>query len=58
MMLNDEANYVPKLLLHSAISFEKLGDNENASNFYSTIIDVYDNTQEAKIAKKQLKNLK
>ena len=58
MMLNDEANYVPKLLLHSAISFEKLGDKENASNFYSTIIDVYENTQEAKIAKKQLKNLK
>jgi TolA-binding protein len=58
MMLNDEAKYIPKLLLHSAISFEKLKDYENARNFYTTIIDVYENTQEAKTAKKQLKNLK
>jgi len=58
MMLNDDANYVPKLLLHSAISFEKLKDFQNASNFYTTIIDVYENTNEAKIAKKQLKNIK
>jgi TolA-binding protein len=57
MMLNDEASYIPKLLLHSAISFEKIRDLSNARNFYTTIIDVYENTPEAKIAKKQLQNL-
>jgi TolA-binding protein len=45
---------MPKLLLHSAISFEKLGDVDNASSFYSTLIDVYGDTKEAKIAKKKL----
>ena len=58
MMLYDEADYIPNLLLHSAMSFENIKDNENALNFYNTLIDVYENSKEAKIAKKQLKNLK
>jgi len=58
MMLNDEADYIARLLLHSAMSFEKTNDDENAINFYSTIVDAYENTKEAKIAKKQLEKLK
>jgi TolA-binding protein len=57
MMLYDKAKYIPKLLLHSAISFEKTNDLENASNFYGTLIDVYPDTQEAKKAQANLMNI-
>jgi len=54
MTLYDQAKYIPKLLLHSAMSFEKLKDLENASNFYGTLVDVYPETQEAKEAQQKL----
>jgi TolA-binding protein len=54
MLLYDKAKYIPKLLLHSAISFEKTNDLDNAVNFYGTLVDVYPNTQEAKEAKLNL----
>ena len=57
MMLYDEASYIPKLLLHSAISFEKINDKDNAINFYGTLVDAYSETKEAIIAQKNLKNL-
>jgi len=57
MMLNDEADYIAKLLLHSAISFERINDRENAINFYNTIVDAYENTPEAKVAKNKLNKL-
>ncbi len=56
-ILYDKAAYMPTLLLHSAISFEKIGDNENAKNFYSTLVDIYPKTKESKIAKKNLSKL-
>lgn len=55
MTLYDKAKYLPKLLLHSAISFENIGDKENATNFYNTIIDVYPESNEAKEASKKIK---
>jgi TolA-binding protein len=55
MTLYDKAKYLPKLLLHSAISFDKLGDEENAQNFYNTIVDIYPDTKEAKEASKKIK---
>lgn len=55
MMLYDKAKYLPKLLLHSAISFEKIGDMENANNFYNTIVDVYPDSKEAAEASKKTK---
>ncbi len=58
MMLYDKAKYLPKLLLHSAISFEKIGDMGNAKNFYNTIVDVYPDTDEAKEASKKIKSIK
>ena len=51
MMLYDKAKYIPQLLLHSAVSFEKTNDLDNAANFYGTLIDVYPNTQQAQDAK-------
>lgn len=56
-MLNDKASYMPTLLLNSAISFENTKDKENAKNFYSTLIELYPNSQEAKIAKTNLNKL-
>lgn len=57
-MLYDKAPYMPKLLLHSAISFEKTKDFANAANFYSSLIDIYPNSKEAKIAVKNLSKIK
>lgn len=57
MMLYDEASYIPTLLLHSAISFEQIGDKENAINFYSTLVDTYPSTKEAIKAQKLLNKL-
>lgn len=54
MMLYDKAKYLPRLLLHSAISFEKLGDKENAMNFYNTLIEVYPSSNEAKQASQKI----
>ncbi len=56
-MLYDKASYMPTLLLHSAISFEKTKDFSNAANFYSSLIDIYPDSKEAKIATKNLSNL-
>jgi TolA-binding protein len=55
MTLYDKAKYIPKLLLHSAISFEKLGDEQNAQNFYNTLVDIYPDSKEAKQASKKIK---
>lgn len=56
-MLNDKAAYMPTLLLHSAISFEKTKDKDNAKSFYSTLIDLYPDSNEAKTAKQNLSKL-
>jgi len=53
-ILYDKAKYMPKLLLHSAISFEKTNDLSNATSFYNTIIDVYPASNEANSASKNL----
>jgi TolA-binding protein len=56
-MLYDKATWMPTLLLHSAISFEKTGDKENAKSFYSTLIDLYPSSKEASEAKQNLNKL-
>jgi len=57
MTLYSKANYIPKLLLHSAISFEKTNDLKNARNFYETLIDVYPGTKEAQEAQNKLSQI-
>jgi len=56
-MLYDKASWMPKLLLHSAISFEKTGDFKNAASFYETLMTVYPDSKEAKSADKNLSKL-
>lgn len=57
-LLYDKASYMPKLLLHSAVSFENIKDKENAKNFYSTLVSAYPDSSEAQTAKKNLSKLK
>ena len=55
-MLYDKASWMPTLLYHSAIAFEKLGDYDNSAKFYETLITVYPDSNEAKKADKNLSN--
>ena len=50
----DRASYMPTLLLHTALSFEKLGDSDNASKFFDTIISTYPDSEQAKISTRHL----
>jgi len=53
----EDASYMGTLLLHTAISLEKIGQKENARKFYNNIIEVYKDTNLANISKQRLKNL-
>jgi hypothetical protein len=57
-LLYDKANYIPKLILNSAISFEHLGEYKNAKMFYNTLISSHKNSSEAKVARIKIKKLK
>lgn len=46
--LNDEADYTPKLLYHTAISFDKIGDKDSATQFYNALKTGYPDSNEAK----------
>lgn len=48
--LYDKASYMSRLLYHTAISFDKLGDRENANKFYQALKSNYPNSKEAKAA--------
>ncbi|MGB5920137.1 tetratricopeptide repeat protein [Arcobacter sp.] len=56
-LLYDKADWMPSLLLHSAISFEKTGDFKNAASFYETLMTNYPESKEAKSADKNLSKL-
>jgi TolA-binding protein len=57
-LLNDNARYIPDLLLKSAESFEKLENKENAKKFYQALADGYPDSKEAKTATKKLSKFK
>ena len=57
-ILDDKAKYMPRLLLNCANSLRVLGRNDDAKNFYNSLISRFPNSTEAKDAKTQLKNLK
>ena len=50
----DKASYMPTLLLHTALSFQELGDNTNAQRFFDTILSSYPDSPQANIAEKYL----
>jgi len=52
--LYSKASYMPKLMLHTAISMKKTGDRKHADAFFNAIIAKYPNSKEAREAKKYL----
>jgi TolA-binding protein len=53
--LNEDAIYMDKLLLHTAIALKKIGKTTEAKNFLKAIVASYPDTPSAKEAKKYLK---
>jgi len=51
----DKSEFMPILLLQSAISLEKLGKKSEANSFYHSLIDAYPDSDEAQQAKQKLK---
>ena len=47
---NDKADYTAKLLYHTAISFDKIGDTQSANRFYKALKAGYPDSSEAKAA--------
>lgn len=56
--LYSKAEYMPLLMLHTAISMESTGDIENAKAFYNAIASSYPNSKEANVALKNLESIK
>lgn len=48
---NDEASYMPTLMLHTIKSFQALKDEESAVRFIDSLLALYPNSKEAKEAK-------
>jgi len=55
--LYDKASYIDTLLLHTAISLNKIGKKSQARTFYENIIENYKGKKTAKIAEERLKKL-
>ncbi|MGP1506030.1 MAG: tetratricopeptide repeat protein [Campylobacter sp.] len=48
--LSDKSEFMPKLLYHSAISLDKIGDTKNANKFYLYLKSKFPNSKEASAA--------
>jgi TolA-binding protein len=53
--LYSKADYMPNLMLHTAISFQKSKDEEHARQFFQVLVAKYPDSSEAAKAKKLLK---
>jgi len=56
--LYSKADYMPTLMLHTAISMDETGDKKNAGTFYNALISQFPNSESAKIAKNRLSKIK
>ena len=45
---NENGDYTPKLLYHTAISFDKIGDKDSGTKFYNALRASYPDSKEAK----------
>ncbi|SFV89732.1 TPR repeat containing exported protein; Putative periplasmic protein contains a protein prenylyltransferase domain [hydrothermal vent metagenome] len=55
--LYDKAGYMDVLMLHTAISLERIGKKAQAKAFYENVVESYPGKRAAVIAKKRLKKL-
>jgi TolA-binding protein len=56
--LYSKAEYMPTLILHTAISMELTGDYKNAKVFYNAVLSKYPDSKEASIALNNLEAIK
>jgi len=56
--LYSKADYMPTLMLHTAISMEETSDKKNAKSFYNGVIAKYPDSKAASIAKTKLSKIK
>ena len=56
--LYDKSRFMPTLLLHTAVSFHRLGDRKQAKQFYESVAQLYPKSKEAKVARSNLAKLK
>ncbi|MDD2448303.1 MAG: tetratricopeptide repeat protein [Sulfurimonas sp.] len=56
--LYSKADYMPTLMLHTAISMHETSDEKNAKSFYSGVISKYPDSKAAGIAKTKLSQMK
>ena len=52
--LYSKASYMPTLLLHTAISMKKTGDDKHANVFFKAVVSKYPNSAEAEVAKEYI----
>ncbi|TKI69705.1 tetratricopeptide repeat protein [Sulfurimonas crateris] len=55
--LYSKADYMPLLMLHTAISMDETGDKKNAATFYDALISQFPNSDSAKTAKSRLSKI-
>ncbi|WP_457595093.1 tetratricopeptide repeat protein [Hydrogenimonas sp.] len=55
--LYDKSSFMPTLLLHTAISLQRIGDKKQAREFYESLIGLYPESKAAAVAKKSLDKL-
>lgn len=56
--LYSKADYMPILMIHTAVAMDKTGDKKNARTFYEAIIGKYPKSDYAKTAKSKLDSMK
>ncbi|NPA29820.1 MAG: tetratricopeptide repeat protein [Epsilonproteobacteria bacterium] len=56
--LYDKSSFMPTLLFHTGVSFQRLGDKKQAREFYQSVIALYPKTKSARLAKSYLAKLK
>ncbi|MCK9455149.1 tetratricopeptide repeat protein [Sulfurimonas sp.] len=56
--LYSKADYMPVLMLHTAISMQETGDEKNATSFYNALISQHPQSKEAKTATSRLSKIK
>ena len=56
--LYDKSKFMPTLLLHTAISLQRIGDKKQVKQFYESLVQLYPKSSAARVAKKNLAKLK
>jgi len=56
--LDDKASYVPILLFHTGVAFQKMDNNREAARFYETLISLYPDSSVTASARSRLEKIR